>query len=247
MNASLPKLPIYINYLKTTCIGLRLSQIMEKVHIDYPFLPMYCPETFKNTDKGSMGKLVEKYLFGIEPNNDPRPDLGDIDIKCTKFKKLKNGHFNAKERLTITNCGNTNNYSSFKEIADNEKLSETKYFSKINKGLLFVFENKTNILLSIVQYQLTDLPNLYLEQINEDYTTIHNLVKTQGVTQKGQKYLHIHPHGSGHGSGNRAFGFTNRFLTYIVAYYISLENNKPLEEVLLSKGNSYFINKNFLK
>ena len=231
MNAKPPsKLPIYINYLKT-CIGLQIiSNLWKKFILDYPFLPMYnVTETFKNTDKGSTGKLVEKYLFGIEPNNDPCVQILEIiDIKCTKFKKLKNGHFNAKERLTITNCGNTNNYSSFKEIADNEKLSETKYFSKINKGLLFVFENKTNILLSIVQYQLTDLPNLYLEQINEDYTTIHNLVKTQGVTQKGQKYLHIHPHGSGHGSGNRAFGFTNRFLTYIVAYYISLENNKPL-------------------
>ena len=99
MNASLPKLPIYINYLKT-CVGLRLSQIMEKVHIDYPFLPMYCPETFKNTDKGSTGKLVEKYLFGIEPNNDPRSDLGDIDIKCTKFKKLKNGDFYFIEEVT---------------------------------------------------------------------------------------------------------------------------------------------------
>ena len=91
---------------------------------------------------------------------------------------------------------------------------------------------------------MSELP--IMEQINKDYNTIRNLVLTESVTQKGQQYLHIHPHGSGHGSGNRAFGFTNKFLTYLVGYYISLEKKESLDEILLTKGNSNFINKKYI-
>ena len=52
--------------------------------------------------------------------------------------------------------------------------------------------------------------------IDNDYKKIQQSIIDNKVTQKQQEYLHIHPHGKGHGSGNRAFGFTSKFITRII-------------------------------
>ena len=45
------------------------------------------------SNKGSMGQLVEQYLFGIQSNNDSEPDFmpAGIELKVTPYKKLKDG------------------------------------------------------------------------------------------------------------------------------------------------------------
>ena len=57
-----------------------------------------------------------------------------MDIKVTHVKKLKNDTINAKGRLTITNCGSTNDYNTFSNILNSETLEKCKYYRKCQKG-----------------------------------------------------------------------------------------------------------------
>ena len=55
----------------------------------------------KEANKGGLGQLIEKYLFGMENNSDSEPDFmpAGIELKVTPYKKIKNGKLSAKERL----------------------------------------------------------------------------------------------------------------------------------------------------
>ena len=91
------------------------------------------------------------------------------------------------------------------------------------------------------------LPKKMLEVINDDYNSIRQCIIEKRVSQKGQKFLHIHPHGSGNGSGTRALGFTSKFITIVVALRIAEIYKKNIENVLIKSGRSLFINnKNLL-
>jgi hypothetical protein len=84
-------------------------------------------------------------------------------------------------------------------------------------------------------YDLDELFGKHLEVaevFQEDYIKIKTCVLEKNVSQSGQKYLHIHPHGCKHGV-TRAFGFTNKFLTKLVSIYL----NVPL----ITKGRSDYI------
>ena len=200
-------------------------------------------------DKGSMGKIVEFFFFGQLPNSKPTPDLSwGGDIKATHFKTNKQGHYNAKERLTITNCGDRNDYSTFQPIITSINLKSYKDYLKIRRGLLFVFEhrkgkyddfeeNMGKTLLYCIVYDLEDMPRKISKQINDDFEHIKGTINSGKITQAGQIYLHTAPHGSGHGSGTRAFAFTNKFVTKIVSFY----TDKPITE----KGRSWFIDKKY--
>ena len=83
-------------------------------------------------------------------------------------------------------------------------------------------------------YNLDNMSAEITNQFNADFADIQNRIITRTVSQRGQKYLHIHPHGS-KGSKTRAFGFTNKFVTKLV----SIETEKPLT----TKGNSFYIDK----
>ncbi len=247
-------LDLYIQYLNasnTTVFDMirRAKEICEELpDINDPFI-----ETLKLKDKGSLGKLLEYLLFGQKPNCDSNPDLLKLclDLKVTHFKKLKNGNYNAKERLTITNCGTTDNYETFHNIVNSKTLQDCKYYVKCQKGLLFVVEHsegKYKSIQDIIQqkvicicrYNMTDFKHEHLIQIDADYSNIRERISNQTVSQKGQKYLHIHPHGC-KGSHTRALGFTNKFLTILVAEQLAKNRNIPLENILVQKGNSISI------
>ena len=57
----------------------------------------------KEANKGGLGQLIEKYLFGMENNSDSEPDFmpAGIELKVTPYKKIKNGKLSAKERLVL--------------------------------------------------------------------------------------------------------------------------------------------------
>ncbi len=57
----------------------------------------------KDTNKGGLGLLIEKYLFGIDANGESEPDFmpAGIELKVTPYKKLKDGELSAKERLVL--------------------------------------------------------------------------------------------------------------------------------------------------
>ena len=61
---------------------------------------------------------------------------------------------------------------------------------------------------------------------------VRTKIKTNTVSQKGQKYLHIHPHGSKGSDGIRALGFKNKFVTKIFSEGMCYE--------LIEKGNSIY-------
>lgn len=208
----------------------------------------------KNKDKGLAGKILEYVIFNQEPNSKQEPDLKelDIDIKTTCLKRLKDGNYNAKERLTITNCGNSNCFDSFKNIKENEELSDTIYYNKIRKGILIIMEhngikyNKIEVILnmrvlSVIYYDIENMNQEIFDTIKNDYACIKKLVDNKKkITQKGQKYLHIHTHGSKN-SKTRAFGFKNKFVTTLLAFYISKQKNINIDNVLGEKGSSIFI------
>lgn len=198
-------------------------------------------------DRGSMGKIVEFYFFGQLPNSNPGPDLAwGADIKATHFKTNKQGHYGAKERLTITNCGDRNDYSTFHPIISSEDVRSYKDYSKIRRGVLFVIEHRKGIyndfeenmskkILCSFVYDLEDMNQEISSQIDRDFEHIKGTILAGKITQAGQIFLHTAPHGAGHGSGTRAFAFTNKFVTKLVSIY----TGKPITV----KGRSWFIEK----
>ena len=242
----LEKLPIGVSFTKVISIAYQLC----------PELEEYCSNNqsrfsgMGKRDKGSMGKMVEFYIFGQLPDTNPLPDLSwGADIKTTHFKEAFSIGYNAKERLTITNVGNTENYETFSELLKTNTLQSSYYYKKIRKGVLFVFEHNTGIynslemnmekkLLCSFTYDLEYMSTEITNQLNNDFNDIRNKITTQTVSQSGQKYLHIHPHGS-KGQKTRALGFTNKFVTKLV----SEETGKPITV----KGKSWFIKKSLFR
>lgn len=227
-----------------------LADIINYVHKMSPELKYFYDEnknkftSNRENDKGLLGKLVEFTLFGNLPNSSSSPDLEYADIKATHFKKMNKNDYNAKERLTITNVGKPENEELIEYFQNKTLLNETKYYEKMKRGIIVVAEyEKDKIykssddlfskkILAVILYNLDELPNEEREIINNDYTKIRNCIINKCVSQKGQQYLHIHKHGN-KASNIRALGFTNKFVTKIISFYLNL--------LLKKKGNSNFI------
>jgi len=218
----------YINALHKS-LPCKLGQLITKAHELSPEIKTFCNSNSLNSrmskDKGLTGKKVEFYIFGRQPNNDAHADTALGDIKATHIKSCKEG-FNAKERLTLTNCGTTADYDSFQHILDATTLNLSSRYEKIQTGILCVLEHdkeRVNDMDTVVRflfrYDIQELPTEIRSVLDEDYEKIRECVKNKAVSQKGQTYLHIHPHGAGHGSGTRAFGFTNKFVTTLISHY----------------------------
>lgn len=184
------------------------------------------------TDKGGIGKKIEYNIFGNRPNSISGPDLQNgWEVKTTHFKKFKNGQkYNAKERLTISNVGTTDNYDSFENIKNSNIIEETKFFKKMK--IILVCLDSDNKLLGIVKVDYNSISEEDKEQMILDYADIKQKINTETVSQKGQKYLHIHPHGC-KGGKTRAIGYKNKFVTKIFA--------EKMGYTLFQKGNSCYL------
>lgn len=268
MNSKLPPLNIYINFIKNNCLNKTLPSVFDILHSKFSFLPKYnCCETvnfnsnnsvskkrakyiinnyyknfgitFSPNDHGKEGKMIEKFIFDIEPNSNNMPDLGDIDIKSTKLrKKAKAGASNenrtsndnslpnnqflwinnylVKNKLSITTAGSLNNYDSFNNILENSLLENTKYYLKIKKGLLFVLEDQTNILLNVILYDIEELPNEVQKQIQKDYELIRNLIINKNINSQKQMYLQI---GRATQKNTFVFSFSPKLISFIINFY----------------------------
>jgi len=241
------------DYLKQLPIGLSFIDTVEVAFRLCPELREFCNSNLTifnglgSRDKGSVGKMVEFFIFGQLPDTDPNPDLSwGADIKATHFKTNKQGHYNAKERLTLTNCGDRNDYSTFHPIISATDVNSYKDYPKIRRSVLFVFEHRKGIynalqenmnkkLLCCFAYDLEELDEEISNQIDTDFEHIKETIRAGAITQKGQIFLHTAPHGSGHGSGTRAFAFKDKFVTKLVSIY----TGKPITV----KGRSWFIEK----
>jgi hypothetical protein len=206
----------YIKHLQSV-LPCSLETLIEHTS---PKVKEYCKTNadkfhdLKARDKGGIGKKVEFYIFGRLPNNDRNPDTDWGDIKTTHIKKCRDGYC-AKERLTLTNCGNTEKPETLQHLLGD--LRQNKLYLKIRTGILLVLYGDE--IRYILRY---DIEEMGIESVLEDYAKIQNCVQANKVSQAGQKYLHIHPHGCKK-SKTRALGFTNKFVTRLIAYYCGLE------------------------
>lgn len=240
-------------YYKTRlCI---LQNLVDTIHINCLELSILCKENIDKLkitsikDKGALGKIVEFFIFGNIPNSIQEPDMIYGDIKTTHFKRssINPSYYNAKERLTLTNVGNTQTSNVINELNKNS-IKETKYFEKIRRGIIIIFlhnNHSTKLsslddlwfkeIIGIIHYDLNDLfiryPSIE-EEVEHDFQLIRKRVVSRNVSQRGQKTIHIHKH-RGRESMTRALGFTNKFITRLVGLYL----NKPI----LNKGSSIYV------
>ena len=122
--------------------------------------------------KGNFGHYLEKFYFGFNPNNNPEPDFGyvDVELKSGAIVETSKG-FRAKERLAI-------GIINFSKII-NESFESSHVWEKLKMPLLVFHvykkdEDPRNYKVSninIVQYT-----NAEIAQIRDDWNLVKNKV-----------------------------------------------------------------------
>ena len=127
--------------------------------------------------RGSLGNVVEKYYYGITPENDGTPDFPEagVELKTTPVRKTSKNAYVAKERLVL---------GMIDYIAEAERdFASSSYFKKNNKLMLLSYlheENKTigevKFLLAKL-YEFEKLPKEDQKIIREDWEKINIKIK----------------------------------------------------------------------
>ena len=203
----------------------------------------------KDANKGGLGQLVEKYLFGMDNNNDSEPDFmpAGIELKVTPYKKIKNGKLSAKERLVL----NIIDYMT--EYKNDFRSSHFWYKNNKIQLLWYLWEaNKDKKDLIITHEQLLELEkNEDLKQIEEDWNFIIQKIKdgkAHEISEADTMYLGACSKGANSSSTReqpfndipamqRAFCFKNSYMTQLVRKYIGDYSN--VEKVLKRTTNTF--------
>ena len=203
----------------------------------------------KDANKGGLGQLVEKYLFGMDNNNDSEPDFmpAGIELKVTPYKKIKNGKLSAKERLVLNIIDYMTEYKN--------EFRSSHFWYKNNKIQLlwYLWEaNKDKKDLIITHEQLLELEkNEDLKQIEEDWNFIIQKIKdgkAHEISEADTMYLGACSKGTNSSSTReqpfndipamqRAFCFKNSYMTQLVRKYIGDYSN--VEKVLKRTTNTF--------
>lgn len=203
----------------------------------------------KEANKGGLGQLIEKYLFGIDNNSDSEPDFmpAGIELKVTPYKKIKDGKLSAKERLVL-------NIIDFETEYKNEFKSSHFWFKNNKIELLwYLWEpNKDKKDYIITHEKLLELANNEdLKQIEKDWNTIIDKIK-QGkaheISEADTMYLGACTKGANAKSlrtqpfseikaTQRAFCFKTSYMTQLVRKYIGNYDN--VEKVLKNKDDTF--------
>lgn len=123
--------------------------------------------------KGGLGKSIEKFHYGYEPNSEAEPDFSEagLELKCTSLKVLKDNSMASRDRLVL----NIINY-----IEEADKTFETSSFWHKNKFLLLMFylhESGVNPVDMIFKLIRTwKFPNEDLKIITDDWNKIHGKI-----------------------------------------------------------------------
>ena len=213
----------------------------------------------KEKNKGGLGQLVEKYLFGIENNNNSEPDFmpAGIELKLTPYKKIRKGQLSAKERLTL-------NIIDFKEEYKNEFKTSHFWFKNNKIQLLWYLweKGKDKKDLIITNEKLLELENSDdLKQIAEDWNYIIQKIKEGkaheiseadtmylGACTKGTNSLSLREQPFNYiPAMQRAFCFRSSYMTQLVRKYIGDYSN--VEKVLKNKTDTFneFVNNVIIK
>lgn len=125
-----------------------------------------------NNDKGRLGKVVETGFYGYELNNRSEADFDElgIELKVSGFRKLKDGSWSAKERISLSMI-------NYKNII-NEEFEFSKVISKNQKLLIIWYEYIDDVPYAdfvIHDFQLFDMSKDE-EIIRNDFYTIKQKV-----------------------------------------------------------------------
>ena len=203
----------------------------------------------KEANKGGLGQLIEKYLFGMENNSDSEPDFmpAGIELKVTPYRKLKNGKLSAKERLVL-------NIIDFEDEYKNEFRNSHFWFKNNKIQLLwYLWEpEKDKKDYKITHEKLLELAlNEDLNQIEKDWNTIINKIKdgkAHEISEADTMYLGACTKGANSLSlrkqpfndipaMQRAFCFKVSYMTQLVRKYIG--NCSDVEKVLKDTQYSF--------
>lgn len=209
----------------------------------------------KENNKGGLGQLIEKYLFGMDNNSDSEPDFmpAGIELKVTPYKKINGNKLSAKERLVL-------NVIDFETEYKNE-FKSSHFWYKNNKIQLlwYLWEaNKDKKDYKITHEKLLELSQSEdLKQIEEDWYFIINKIKegkAHELSEADTMYLGACPKGANASSTRkqpfndipamqRAFCFKNSYMTQLVRKYIGDYSN--VEKILKDKTDTFsdYINK----
>ena len=203
----------------------------------------------KEANKGGLGQLIEKYLFGMDNNSDSEPDFmpAGIELKVTPYKKIKGGKLSAKERLVL----NIIDYMT--EYKNTFRSSHFWYKNNKIQLLWYLWEaNKDKKDLIITHEKLLELDkNEDLKQIEEDWNFIINKIregKAHEISEADTMYLGACSKGANALSTReqpfsdipamqRAFCFKNSYMTQLVRKYIGDYSN--VEKVLKDTDASF--------
>ena len=203
----------------------------------------------KEANKGGLGQLIEKYLFGMENNSDSEPDFmpAGIELKVTPYRKLKNGKLSAKERLVLNIIDFENEYKN--------DFRSSHFWYKNNKIQLLWYlweENKNKKDLTITHEKLFELENNEdLNQIEQDWNYIINKIKegkAHEISEGDTMYLGACSKGANSSSTRqqpfndipamqRAFCFKTSYMTQLVRKYIGDYSN--VEKILKDKNRTF--------
>lgn len=203
----------------------------------------------KEANKGGLGQLIEKYLFGMENNSDSEPDFmpAGIELKVTPYRKLKNGKLSAKERLVLNIIDFENEYKN--------EFRNSHFWYKNNKIQLlwYLWEpEKDKKDYKITHEKLLELAlNEDLNQIEKDWNTIINKIKegkAHEISEADTMYLGACTKGANSLSVRkqpfndipamqRAFCFKVSYMTQLVRKFIG--NYSDVEKVLKDTQYSF--------
>ena len=203
----------------------------------------------KDANKGGLGQLIEKYLFGMDNNSDSEPDFmpAGIELKVTPYKKIKGDKLSAKERLVL----NIIDYMT--EYKNTFRSSHFWYKNNKIQLLWYLWEaNKDQKDLIITHEKLLELEkNEDLKQIEEDWNFIINKIregKAHEISEADTMYLGACSKGSNALSTReqpfsdipamqRAFCFKNSYMTQLVRKYIGDYSN--VEKILKGTNDTF--------
>ncbi len=203
----------------------------------------------KDANKGGLGQLIEKYLFGMDNNSDSEPDFmpAGIELKVTPYKKIKGGKLSAKERLVLNIIDYMTEYKN--------TFRNSHFWYKNNKIQLlwYLWEaNKDKKDLIITHEKLLELEkNEDLKQIEEDWNFIINKIregKAHEISEADTMYLGACSKGANALSTReqpfsdipamqRAFCFKNSYMTQLVRKYIGDYSN--VEKILKGTNDTF--------
>ena len=197
----------------------------------------YLANHAKKEYKGGMGNLVEECWFGYETNSDAHADFPEagVELKVTPYKHVRKTRLNpdgfaAKERLVLTMI-------NYMEIVKERDFAHSHLWEKVQLMLLVWYlhlQGQRDIDSTVDFVQLFTPPEKDLEIIREDYEKIVAKIragKAHELSEGDTLYLGACTKGAKASDRRqqpmsdvpakpRAFSLKNKYMTYVLNYYI---------------------------